>query len=283
MQASAEWTRDTPWRQGHVLGADACAAFGLKHAESPEATCVVVIGHDCDLANDNLSAEPFVEIIVGRMLPRANGNFSWGKAPRTLHVDMQRAGTVLTVELVATDKASLPKAQLARFMPDEWFELEAKQLAVLRNWLGARYNRTAFPDTFVSRMKSTQVDMRLAKRLEAKGALVSFIYFDLDGGEVIERPEGDPYELTIVLVFPPGADPDEASDQADQLAQEVFADCQRRLPSTDAQPNKDILLKGCFAISEDDITVAKSRELAQWRLEHMSLRATDEQLGKPEF
>jgi len=189
----------------------------------------------------------------------------------------------VSVELVATEKLALPKDKLAPFFPDEMFVLEPKQLGVLRNWLGARYNRTAFPDTFVDRMKETKADTRLAKLLEPKGSLISFIYFDLDAGELVEREKGDPYELSIVLVFPAGDNPDEAADQADQLAQEVFADCQKRLPGTDEAPNKDIILKSCFAICEDDVTVAKARELAQWRLEYMSLRADDNQLGKVEF
>lgn len=36
---------------------------------------------------------------------------------------------------------------------------------------------------------------------------------------------------------------------------------------------KDIALKSCLAISEDDLTVSKAKLLTQWRLEHMTLRA----------
>lgn len=281
MQGQAKWTRETPWRQGHVLCRDACAQLGLQHRTNAKDTCVVVIGHDCDLANDNLDAEPAVEVIVGRVLEKLNGNFAWGKAPRTLHFEMLRDGEPVVVELIATDKFELDKANVARFAPDVRYELNAIQLGILRSWLAARYNRTAFPDAFVNRMKSTKADARLAKLVEPKGGLISFVYFKLDDGNLVERHEGDPYELAIVLVHPAGGDPLEAGAQADMLAQEVFADLANRLPHSDDKPNPHIILKGCHAISEDDVTVAKSRLLAQWRLEYMSLRADEEQLGPP--
>src|ERR1700733_4721960 len=97
------WTRETPWHQGHALSSATANALGLVHRKSPDSTCVVVISHDCDLANDDLSVEPEVEVIVGRTVT-ANGNFMWSKAPRTLHLPFQRDGQEVFVELVATDK-----------------------------------------------------------------------------------------------------------------------------------------------------------------------------------
>jgi hypothetical protein len=144
------WTRDTPWRQGHVLTAEATQALGLSHPETPDSTCVVVISHDCDLANHDLQVEPHVEIIIGRHLPEGNGNYFWAKAPRSLHVDGLRDDAPTIVELVATDKGAVPKEALAAFTPDTSFSFSGKSLSALRSWLGLRYNRTAFPDPFVN-------------------------------------------------------------------------------------------------------------------------------------
>ncbi|MEA3087179.1 MAG: hypothetical protein QOC89_4876 [Paraburkholderia sp.] len=87
------------------------------------ANLVVVVSHDSDLANDNLDAEPDVEVIVGRLVATPNGNFSWGKAPRTLHLSMTRDGGLVTVELIATSKRLIPKRELAQFEPDSGFDL----------------------------------------------------------------------------------------------------------------------------------------------------------------
>lgn len=270
-----QWTRETSWRQGHVLAAAAAQSLGLVRPDDTSG-CVVVISHDCDLANADLDVEPSLEVVVGRVVPTANGNFTWGKAPRTLHYTVQRDGAPAVIELVNTRKWLVAKADLAKYSPDPDFVLDGRGLAVLRSWLGSRYNRAAFPDAFVNRMKSTKVDTKLAKGLETSGDLISFVYFDLDGGATFERREGDPYTLSIVLVFSPGDDADTAADDAEELAGTIEAAVRERL-----KHSRDIVLKSCFAISEDDLTVSRARVLSQWRLEYMTLRAESEQLGPP--
>jgi hypothetical protein len=267
MEDPPQWSRETPWRQGHVLCPRALAATGLSHADA-DATCVVVISHDCDLANDDLDDEPDVEVIVGCVVAVPNGSFSWGKAPRKLHLLMERNGAEVTAELVTTCKRLVPKSTLAAFEPDRGFVLDGKGIAVLRSWLSARYKRPAFPDTFVRRMDKTGVGKKLAKKLEPHGALISFVYFELDGGQALERPEGEPYELSIVLVHPPGDDAEASAYAADELAEAVKEACEARL--TD---KKQIIIKRCIAISEDDLPVSRARVLTHWRLEHMTLKA----------
>lgn len=273
---SSEWSRDVPWRQGHVLCPQAVTTLGLQHAGPEESTCAVVISHDCDLANDDLGIEPHVEVIVGRLVAAANGNYSWGKAPRTLHLPMLCDDVPVWVELTATGKRLVPKAELANFKPDTSFVLDGKGLDVLRIWLSARYYRAAFPDSFVERMRETKVDQRIAKKLQSHGDLISFVYFDLDDGRMLERADGEPYQLSIVLVYAPGADPEESMEEAERVAHDVKDACESRLSD-----GKRIVLKSCLAISEDDITLSRARALTHWRLEHMSLKSDTEQLGPP--
>jgi hypothetical protein len=104
------------------------------------------------LANDALQIEPSVEVIVGRHLPKGNGNYFWAKAPRTLHVDVLQNDAAAVIELVATTKRLIPKKALAVFLPDTTYSFPGKSLSALRSWLGVRYNRAAFPDTFVNRL-----------------------------------------------------------------------------------------------------------------------------------
>lgn len=263
-----------PWRQGSVLCAAAANALGLKNSIDAMATVVVVVSHDCDLAIENLSTEPYAEVIVGRRVAAPDGNFSWGKAPRTLHLCMVCDGAQVTVELIATNKLLVPKQELAQYEPDSELSLDGRGLAVLRGWLSARYNRTAFPDAFVARMKDTKLDSKLAKLLEPFGELISFIYFDIDKGQVLERPDNIPYELSIVLVYPPGDDPDEVLDEVDKVVDAVEKLCELRLKT-----KSDIVLVKCIAISEDDISISEARVLMHWRLEHMTLKADEDHPG----
>lgn len=190
-----QWTRDTTWRQGHVLPAEAVQALGLLHPSVPDATCVVVVSHDCDLANADLAVEPDVEVIVGCHPAKPDGNFQWAKTPRTLHLEITKAGTPVLVELVATSKRAVSKTALAAFSQDAAYSLSGQGLAVLRSWMAVRYNRAAFPDPFVKRMAKFKVDKALAKLVEPQGALVSAIFFDVDGGRELDRSDDSPYEL----------------------------------------------------------------------------------------
>lgn len=275
------WTRDMAWRQGCVLSDAAMDALDLRDAAEPTACCAVVITHDCDLANDNMAAEPDVELIVGRVVTAPNGSFLWGKAPRTLHLPMRRKGEVVTVELVATRKVLLPKNALAAYQPNDDFALEPKALAVMRSWLSSRYLRAAFPDAFVERMRATKFDEKLAKTVEPYGDLISFIYFVLDDGAMSEHVEGEPYRLNIVLVFAPGDEPEVSAERADEVADKVTDTGEARL-THQGKSTGQIVLESCIAVSEDDLPVSKTRLLMHWRLEHMSLRSETKQPGAPQ-
>ncbi|NRF69202.1 hypothetical protein HLB44_19585 [Aquincola sp. S2] len=268
-----QWTRETTWRQGHVLRAETATALGLIHPVESARTCVVVIAHDCDLANEDLTAEPDVEVIVGRVAEPPDGNYRWGKAPRTLHLDMMRNGASLAIELVATAKQLVAKTALAAHTHDSSFALEPRSLNVLRAWLSVRYNRAAFPDPFVTRMRARKLDAKLMQTLDPFNDTVSAVFFVVDEGKELTREDGNPYRLSIVLTFAPGDDPEASADKAEQASEEVerlFAD---RCFDKKSEKWAGVQLIGCVPISEDDLSVSKAKLLMQWRLEHMSLRA----------
>lgn len=272
MPGESLWTRETPWRQGHVLPVDAVEALNLVHACGLNSTCVVVVSHDCDLANHDLEAEPNAEVIVGRIPATLDGNFSWAKSPRTLHFDLIRNGEPITIELVATSKALVPKKDLASFTPDPQWSFSGQSLSTLRSWLAVRYNRVAFPDLFESRLNESKVKRGLAKLIEPIHKSLSVVFFDVDEGTEIDRSDGSAYILKIVLVYPPGDDPLETIDKIDELVEKIealFARCHY-----DRAVNKwnGVHLMSCIAISEDEMTVGRARLMNEWRYEHMSLK-----------
>lgn len=272
-EASHRWTRETPWRQGLVLPRETANALGLKHLESPESTYVVVISHDCDLANEDLSVEPDVEIIVGRTVT-PNGNFLWSKAPRKLHLPFTREGEEVFVELVATDKSLIPKRQLVGSEPDARWRLSPGGLSVLRSWLAVRYKRAAFPDSFVARMRNKHdLDRRMAKILNRYPAITA-VYFIVDSKEL---PPESPYELSIFLTHESGDDPDETADSAESAAANVEKLFNEKCFDKKTQTWQSIRLGKCEPISEDDLPVSKQRLLQEWKLEHISLKAEAEE------
>ena len=137
-----------------------------------------------------------------------------------------------------------------------------------------RQNQPCWPSNAACRvpLTPTKATERLAKIVAKYGATLSLVYFTVDAGAIAKHAAGDPYELSIVLMYPPGKDPDATGEIADQAATEVDT----ALRSCFAK-DKLIALNSCFAMSEDDLPVSKARDLQQWRLEHMTFRATETQ------
>jgi len=266
------WTRETQWRQGHVLSVNAVKALGLVHPAGLESTCVVVVSHDCDLAIDDMRLEPGVEVIVGCLLREANGNFSWAKSPRTLHIEVTRDDAAVFIELVATSKCLVLKKDLAAFVPDDAWSISGQALSTLRSWLAVRYNRVAFPDSFVDRLTDSKVKSGLAKLIEPIHKNLSAVYFDVDNGQELDRSDGSAYELKIVLVYPPGEDLEETADEIDKLVAKVEGLFAKRHYDKDAGQWNGVQLKSCMAISEDDLPVRRAKLLNEWRYEHMTLK-----------
>lgn len=256
---AAIWNRDTPWRQGSALPADAIRALGLAHPDAPDAICVIVISHDCDLANDDLQIEPDVEVVIGCHPQKTDGNYFWAKAPRTLHLEVFRGGEPTTVELIATAKCLVPKRALAAFAPDATYSFSGKSLSALRSWLGVRYNRAAFPDPFVSRLSKSRVDKGLAKLIEPTGKFLSAVYFNVDDGKEVDRSDGSAYDLKIVLAYAPGDDPEQTADEAEKLETSIDALFSQKYFDSAAGDWNGIALKACMSISEDDLPVSKAR------------------------
>jgi hypothetical protein len=278
---AATWIRDTPWRQGHVLSQECVQALGLANPDAPDRTCVVVISHDCDLANDDLQTEPNVEVIIGCLPKKGSGNYFWAKAPRTLHLDAVHGDVPTVIELIATAKRLVPKSALAAFTADNTYSLSGKSLSTLRSWLAVRYNRASFPDPFVNRLSQSKVDKGLAKLIEPIGQRLSAVYFDVDGGKEIDRSDGSPYDLKIVLTYPPGDDPEQTADEVEKLEASIETLFSKKHFDPAIGVWNGIAMTTCMSISEDDLTVSKTRLLTEWRLEYMTLKADDGQLGAP--
>jgi hypothetical protein len=266
------WTRETSWRQGHVLPNEATSALNLLHRESPHETCVVVVSHDCDIAQDDLGIEPGIEVIVGRCIEKIDHNFSSTKNPRVLHLEMKRGGAIIAVALDATKKQTLQKCQLAEWAPDSSYELSVSDLSSLKRWLGVRYNRAAFPNEFERRLTGLGLRQKIEKALKPANEIISSIYFDLTPLVELSATDYAVYELTIVLLFKAGANPEKTAARAEKVADQIVSDFETRCYDEGTNSWQHVRLKDCMAISEEDAPVAKFKDLQQWRLDHWSFK-----------
>ena len=271
-----EWSRDTPWRQGHILSIETCQALGLSHATHSDDMLVMVISHDCDLACES-NVEPTVEVIVGRRLSAPEGNATHAKSVRTLHLEMERQGQVW-IELLSVQRSFLQKSALADALPNADYFLSPRNLAILQQWLAIRYRRSAFPNEFERRLRGVRLHEKIAEATKAHQDNIVGVFFDLDQGKQIERSgQDDAYALGIfVMYYGAGPDPDGASTAAEKVAAAIEKSFKAKLFDED-KGWKDIELLWVDPIADTAIRYADAMLLKRWLLDYMSLRAEPQQ------
>lgn len=273
----AEWNRDTPWRQGHLLGTDAIEALGLHHAAALEQTLAIVASHDCDLAQAP-EGEPVVEVVVGRLVADRDGNCTHAKNARKLHVEFAGAA-VFWSEFEATAKTYVGKLELNEFIPRPDVHLSHENHAIFQMWLASRYRRSAFPDEFERRLTSKEFKLheKIAKAVKPHGELIAGVFFDVDeGAEVTRDGPNDTYTLDITILHSADPDFDAAEKAADTAAKEIEKAFKGKL----FDPTKTwqhIELRSCDPVSESVLTYQQFKQLKRWRLEHISLAAEPQQ------
>jgi len=222
------------------------------------------VSHDCDLAQDP-NSEPAVEVIIGRRVDAADGNFTHGKNPRRLHVSAVEAGAAICVELTATARRSIPKQDLAGHAPSATILIDPTGRNTLQYWLAARYRRSAFPDAFDNYLTETGIARRMAKILEPLGNHILAVFFDVDGGIEREHEDADdPFSLSIDLLYSTDTDPAAAETAARTAAEAITAAFHDRCFDKKTNRWRAIELLGCTPISDEALTYAMSLRLKRW-------------------
>lgn len=269
---ATEQSRDTPWRQGLVLEQQVAIDLGLIAPDRADQSVVVMVTHDCDIASD-ASREPDVEVIVGQRIP-ALGADTNAKTARRLHIAFATSQGPVAVELQATGKVARPKPAVLSTQPRLDWKLAAECQVTLQKWLASRYYRSAFADEFERRLKEkpARLDLKIAKALVEPSEHILAVLFDVDGGTENHRIGADDvYELHIVLLYDSTKNEPTAFDAAQKAADVIESAFEKAFCQAGTWIN--IRLLSCLPVSDDAMTVAQSRMLKQWRLEHVSLQA----------
>ncbi|WP_243041010.1 hypothetical protein [Dyella sedimenti] len=260
--------RDTDWRQGDLLTREAAAALGLVAAVDEERR-VIVITHDCDLPH---GSELCVEVIVAEMVVKEDPQLSYAKNPRRLHLAYEGINAApLILELRHGDRRSVPKGDFAeRAVKDHSLALPIDAKRVLKQWLAARYGRPAFPNEFEERLRKGKVERKIAKILEPDAKYLVGLFFDLGEQRGTEAVEGEPYALSVSVVY----DANEGGADARGAAERVAMQLRELFENTYGKPDvaTEIALDACEAVADTYLTLADLRRVDQWRLEYISLR-----------
>lgn len=250
----AERNRTTPWRQGAALHASQLRTS----TRDPAFEWAVIVSHDCDIANDDLEREPFIEMVPAAALTEPDGNHQYARNPRELHLPLldNAGGQMGWFRLDAPRKFMVEKASLvgvgtpgAQIHPDHHHTLQ--------DWLATRYRRHALPDALVGRLRG--VMSLLGKKLKSRGEQVIGLWLEYDPRDELES--GDPYEIDLYVVH--SAEASGAADAADALADAVR-------PRLACAP--DIVVRQLLILSEQEFTLHDLRSAELLRFEHISNR-----------
>lgn len=261
----------TKWRQGHVLADEAIVEFGLAFPTELGKTIAVVVSHDCDIAADS-AREPIVEFVIGKRIDRLGGDAN-AKTARRLDLPFRQGDVDVPFQFEITSKATLPKERVLASTPRADMALSPEARVILQHWLAARYHRAEFADAFEDRLKAkpSKLAEKIAKAMDEAGEHVLAVFFEVDDGEDVERvgPQ-DLYQLRIVLLYNSMNDEAVAYAAAEKAADRIEKDFEDALRKDGRW--REIKLLSCAAVSDNAMTMAQSRLLKRWRLDHMSFK-----------
>lgn len=254
------WSRNTVWRQGSVLAQNDFQAVGLT--DKPDADLAIAISHDCDIAHEDLDTEPAIEFIFARILDQHDGNYTYGKNPRILHLDYTRNGQTIWIELIASRRAIVQKNSLEVIQPDQTYSLITLQ--ILQSWLAVRYRRIALPNSLVERLRFVSTYIEKKGKRNSSGILS----FRLSYEPQDELLPEEPYELWLSIVY--------VTDKAEYaaMAADVAQNLKTEFPNL-LEKKKDggtVDLRKCEAVSETEFTLRDMRDTVEYNLEHLSYR-----------
>jgi hypothetical protein len=258
------WSRNTLWRQGSVLSNEKFQAAGLTNPTDFD--LAIAISHDCDIANDkivdDIYVEPAVEFVFARIIEKQDGNNTYGKNPRILHLNCICNGKSTVVELVATEKVIVHKNILEIFEPDESYDLNSSR-QILQSWLIARYRRHALPNSLVDRLKDFLTYVDKQGKQHSAGILSFRVKYEPNE----ELTSDEQYEFWLNIIY--------STDNINyvSIAEEMAIDLKQKFSDKVLKTNAGkVDLRQCEAFSESEFTVKRMRETEEYRLEYLSYR-----------
>jgi hypothetical protein len=169
----------------------------------------------------------------------------------------------------------VPKGEFEKYATrDNHASLPMDGKRALKQWLAARYGRPAFPNAFENRLrkivsKKNTVERQIGKILEPEARHLIGLFFDLGEQRFTEAPTGEPYTLSISVVY----DATEGGPQARQSAEIIAGQLRELFEQAYGKPDTatDIAIDACEAVADTSLSLADLRRVDQWRLEYISL------------
>lgn len=117
----------------------------------------IVLSHPCSLLHYDLELEPNLEVVVAKPIDVVDGNCTYGKNPRKLHIEIEGLGQ--NFELEQRDRCLVNREHIDKCNPAE-ITLEYSVARAICVWVVNRYMSSAFPDAFETRVSKSKSKLR---------------------------------------------------------------------------------------------------------------------------
>jgi hypothetical protein len=168
-----------------------------------DADWLVVVSQTCDVLATKLEAEPLVEILHCRPIPKLRKGTKELRSTRTLDFKPNREthGDLCLSAHAIVDRYEVPREFLRNNAPDAARRLSDVATARVLAWYALRYGRPIWPDEFVNRISGSKGELETAlEPLKDDIAEVRVGIVENDD----ELDEGDDYHVAVFFVVDEG-------------------------------------------------------------------------------
>ena len=257
--------KEQGWRQGSVLPPslfDTLRQLGSLGSASGD-ECAVIVSQDCDVVHPQYSVEPTVEVMVAVRRQSLDGNLTYTKSPRRLHMEISTDQGIFVYELSMRERFFIDRRLLSGVQPHGSIKLSNSQTRQLAGWLSKRYRRDAFPDEFVNRLRQQPQSEALRKLFKKWGGDVTAVFLLLNTEQ--DLPPTDLYRITVWATVP--REEYEQQDKRNRL-DEMFQPALEAALS--AFPGLEV--DGAMVVSDADFSLADVRSTRRLDLDDISYR-----------
>jgi hypothetical protein len=239
-------------------------ALKSAHYEIPDDALLLIISQTCDLIQGSFESEPYFEVLCIRSLDRdPRGDYLGGKNSRRIEFSLDLEGNGATKWFAFPFERHPIKRELLLNLNTDYFIQDKSTLKMILRWLSRRYTRTAFPETFVSRVEKRK--SQISKKFSRLNPHVSNVYIRVTPfGELYDDDE---YSIELILVM--------NAQNFDDAA--LYQSCDSIKKELEHQ------LGQCAGIHVDDINIESTASLTiedlkgflEWDYSYLSFRDPD--------
>lgn len=214
------------WLQGSIVSQGQMEILSSNFDALSNDTFLIVASQSCDVAN---KSEETIEFSIARKVVSLDGNYTFNKNPRKLHVSATTDEAELEIseihlELLAHEKVSIPKDtlfSLGVLTPCDSISLKEGIIDNYVDWLASRYKRPALPSEFDRRVAQAWSKKDREKAFKSLSKYIKGVYVEITPfGEIEENSD---YSINLLILITEEAKNDSAIyERVEGLAHEYM-------------------------------------------------------------